>query len=99
MFRRVALQMPGAIESAHMSHPDFRANGKIFATLGYPDGNWGMVRLSPADQREICAAEPKMFEPVKGKWGEQGATSVRLENASEESLGWAITRAWKRTQA
>lgn len=32
-FRRLALDLPGAIESAHMGHPDFRANGRIFATL------------------------------------------------------------------
>ena len=103
IFRRIALQMPGAIEGAHMNHPDFRVpvagkSGKIFATLGYPNGDCGMVRLSPQDQREICSADPETFTPVKGKWGEQGATSVRLENASEESLGWAITRAWKRVQ-
>ena len=32
-FRDLALQMEGAVEGAHMAHPDFRANGRIFATL------------------------------------------------------------------
>ena len=32
-FRRIAVGMDGAIESAHMGHPDFRVNGRIFATL------------------------------------------------------------------
>jgi hypothetical protein len=48
-FRRIALGMDGAMESAHMGHPDFRANGKIFATL-HADLKWGMVTLTP-DQR------------------------------------------------
>ena len=39
-FRRIALGMKGAIESAHMGHPDFRANGRIFATLHH-DRQWG----------------------------------------------------------
>ena len=30
-FRRLALELPDAVESAHMGHPDFRVGGKIFA--------------------------------------------------------------------
>ena len=39
--------MEGAVEGAHMGHPDFRAHGKIFATL-HPDLQTGMVKLTPA---------------------------------------------------
>jgi hypothetical protein len=46
-FRKLALSFPGTVESAHMHHPDFRIRGKIFATLGYPDDDWGMVKLLP----------------------------------------------------
>jgi hypothetical protein len=46
-FRRVALGFPGVIESAHMNHPDFRVEGKIFASLGYPDETAGMVKITP----------------------------------------------------
>jgi hypothetical protein len=31
-FRRIALGMEGAVEGAHMGHPDFRVNNRIFAT-------------------------------------------------------------------
>ena len=27
-FRRIALEMKGAVEGAHMGHPDFRVNGR-----------------------------------------------------------------------
>ena len=31
-FRRITLALEGAVEKAHMGHPDFRVNGRIFAT-------------------------------------------------------------------
>lgn len=37
-FRQLALSLPEATEQSHMGHPDFRVRGRIFATLGYPDG-------------------------------------------------------------
>src|SRR5579864_201099 len=45
-FRKIALAVPESEERAHMSHPDFRVAGKIFATLGYPDKSRAMVKLS-----------------------------------------------------
>ncbi len=78
-----------------MNHPDFRVNGRIFATLGYPDRKHGMVALTPEEQREFVAEYPAMFKPVNGGWGRQGATLVRLDAADEETLGRAITLAWQ----
>ena len=51
-FRRIALGFEGAIESAHMGHPDFRANGRIFATLK-ADMEFGMVKLTPDEQTHV----------------------------------------------
>ena len=45
-FRKLALSLEGATEGAHGGHPDFRSHGKVFATLGYPDEEWGMVKLA-----------------------------------------------------
>ena len=50
-FRKMALEIPTAVERSHMNHPDFRVAGKIFASLGVPDQNWGMVKLTPEQQR------------------------------------------------
>ena len=33
IFRRIALGMKDTVEASHMDHPDFRVNGRIFATL------------------------------------------------------------------
>ncbi len=94
-FRRLALSLPEATESAHMRHPDFRVRGKIFATLTYPDKGWGMVKLTPEEQLLFTTAHPKVFAPVKGGWGRRGATSVRLGAATAVVLRPALAAAWR----
>jgi YjbR len=92
-FRRLALEMPGASESSHMRHPDFRVRGKIFATLGYPDQAWGMVKLTPEQQRAFMQSDGSAFVPVKGAWGERGSTNVRLSLVREALLQEALAAA------
>jgi hypothetical protein len=93
-FRRIALAMNEAVEGSHMAHPDFRVNGRIFATL-HPDGKRGMVKLTPDQQREFLDASPSSFEPASGAWGRQGCTMVRLDSIDEGTLGEAMTLAWQ----
>jgi hypothetical protein len=93
-FRRLALAMPEAVEVGHMGHPDFRAGGKIFATLGYPDEGFGMVKLTRDQQEALVSAEPEVYSPVQGYWGRKGATLVRLRPAKLASLRVAMTAAW-----
>jgi len=95
-FRQIALSMNGAVEGAHMGHPDFRANGKIFATL-YPDGEHGMVKLTPDQQQDFLVADSRAFAPASGAWGRQGCTTVRLDSVAEDQLGEAMTLAWQNT--
>jgi hypothetical protein len=97
-FRSLALSMNGAIESAHMGHPDFRANGRIFATL-QADDRWGMVKLTPEVQQEFMRAHPKMFVPASGAWGRQGCTMVRLDAADNATLRGAMILAWEQAAA
>ena len=95
-FRRVALDMPDAFESAHMDHPDFRVNGRVFATI-YPDNARGMVKLPASEQDKYIHAYPSMFAPAAGAWGRQGCTTVLLESATEATVRKAMTAAWKET--
>lgn len=76
-----------------MGHPDFRIRGRIFATLGYPDEAWGMVKLTPERQRSFVQSDPDAFVPVKGAWGERGATYVRLSRAREDLVREALIAA------
>jgi hypothetical protein len=95
-FRRIALGMPEAEESAHMSHPDFRVGGKIFATLGYPDKDHGMVVLPPEEQERLVRTYPKVFAPAKGAWGNRGSTAVSLSAVDKTTLKRAIEIAWRK---
>ena len=93
-FRKLALALPGAVESSHMGHPDFRVGGKIFATL-MPQAGWAMVKLTPDEQEAFVQAAPGVFSPVPGGWGRQGATRVRLEAATKAVTRDSLAAAWK----
>ena len=93
-FRRIALGMEGAVESAHMGHPDFRVNNRIFATLHH-DREFGMVTLTPDQQEQFARAHPEAFGPETGAWGRAGSTRVLLAAVQEETLGEAVTLAWQ----
>jgi hypothetical protein len=94
-FRKLALALPEAAESAHMEHPDFRVGGKVFATLGYPAKGWGMVKLTAEQQHYFSKAEPEVFVPVKGAWGRGGATNVMLKKATKNTVSEALRAAWR----
>jgi hypothetical protein len=93
-FRRIALGMEGAVEGEHMAHPDFRANGRIFATIS-ADAKWGMVALTPEQQREFMRDDPETFVPAAGAWGRGGSTMVKLASAEGDAVGEAMTLAWQ----
>jgi hypothetical protein len=97
-FRRIALGLEGVEERAHMGHPDFRVGGRIFATLS-ADGRKGMVKLTPNQQAARLATAAGTFEPASGAWGRQGCTMVILASADEETVGEAMTDAWRQASA
>lgn len=94
-FRRIALALPESVEGSHQGHADFRVGKRVFATLGYPDESWGMVKLTPEQQAVLVAAEPDIFRPVPGGWGKRGSTNVRLAKADSATLKSALLQAWQ----
>jgi len=78
-----------------MNHPDFRVNGRIFATLGAPDAQHGMVKLTPEQQQTCLVAHPEAFRPAAGAWGRQGSTLVVLAKATEQPVKAALAEAWQ----
>ena len=93
-FRKAALALSDAIESAHHGKADFRVGTRIFATLGHPDENWGTLKLTVEQQTMLADAEPEIFRPVPGGWGRQGYTNVRLAKADAATLKSALSMAW-----
>ncbi len=93
-FRRMALLMPDAVEGAHHGHPDFRVNGRVFASL-HSDGHRGMVKVSPQEQGRIVRQSPSDFAPATGAWGRAGCTMVQLATVAANTLRDAMTLAWQ----
>ena len=98
-FRRLALSLPKAVESSHQAHPDFRVRNKIFATLGYPDPRWGMVKLTPEQQAEVLRGAPDAFRPAAGAWGRSGSTIVLLSAIKTAILRPILQRAYENIAA
>jgi len=94
-FRKIALSFEGAEERSHMDHPDFRVHEKIFATLGYPDLRYAMVKLHPEQQQNFVDSNPEGFAPVKGAWGRKGSTSVLLDRVTQAQVRAALQSAWQ----
>ncbi len=78
-FRKLALALPEATESAHMSHPDFRVRNKIFATLG-------PFRLTGWAQGQYFLASKLNDDHVYEEGADGEAWFVRMPSSA-----WTIT--------
>jgi hypothetical protein len=92
-FRRHALALPGAVESSHMGHPDFRLNDRIFATLSAQAKGCGVLMLTLDQQQSFIRDLPTIFEPVHGGWGRMGMTYIHLAAADKTILHGALATA------
>jgi hypothetical protein len=97
-FRALALALDGAEERAHMGHPDFRVNGRIFASL-MADERRAMVKITPDEQAALIAQAPGAFGPAAGAWGRQGSTMVDLAAADPAVVRGALVLAWELASA
>jgi hypothetical protein len=93
-FRELALGFDDTEESDHMGAADFRVGGRIFATLAHEHLGFGNLMLSPELQQSLIAEAPEVFLPVSGGWGRQGATHIRLAEATPEQLLKGLQLAW-----
>jgi hypothetical protein len=99
LFRRLALQLPGAIESSHMNHPDFRLNNQIFATLSAQEKGCGVLKLTTEQQSAFITDQPHIFSPVQGGWGRMGMTFIHLDQADESIMAGALRTAYQNLHA
>jgi len=70
-FRQMALSFPETEARSHMGHPDFRVAGKIFATLGYPDKDSGMVKVTPMESG--CSSRRRRRRAIRAAESGDGA--------------------------
>jgi hypothetical protein len=65
LFRRLALNHEGAIESSHMNQPDFRFNNRIFATLSYQDKGCGVLSSPSNNSKPSWPTSPTSSLPYR----------------------------------
>jgi hypothetical protein len=99
LYRRLALALPGAVESSHMNHPDFRLNNQIFATLAYQEQGRGVLKLTLDQQAAFVTDQPHIFSPVQGGWGRMGMTFIQLDQADESIMAGALKTAYQNLHA
>ena len=97
-FRRLALELPGAVESSHMGAPDFRLDNRIFATLAFRARGLATLKLTPDQQASFLADLHQYTEPAPGGWGRRGMTLIRLD-APEDILRGALSTAFHQVQS
>jgi hypothetical protein len=97
LFRAIACSLPGAVESAHMGHPDFRVHGRIFATLSGEANGYGVLKLTLEQQESFVAGRPDVFRPVDGGWGRMGMTCIELDRADEATMRGGLITAHRNT--
>lgn len=95
-FRNLALQLTGAMESAHCGHPDFRVGNKVFASLG-ADESTAALKLTPEQQQQYIRQQPQVFTPCAGQWGVRGYTQITLKPARTAVVKGALLLAWRNT--
>lgn len=89
--RKLALAMPGAVESSHFDVADFRVNRKIFATI-QPGGKAGaLLRLGADRTNTLAETEPDTFRSVGGG----SALVVQFARVERKLYVHLLEEAWR----
>lgn len=94
-FLKLSLSLPEAEPSSHFAQGDIRVRGKIFASPADRPGEVAVLKLTRDQQEMMCAAEPDVFEPVPGGWGDKGWTRMYVRRADAATARSALWAAWR----
>lgn len=72
-------------------------HGRTFATVGWPEAGWAVVKLRPADQADLMDVSDALA-PEPGRRGKQGVTLVRLRKVSDVAATRILVAAWRNAQ-
>lgn len=89
--RTCAMTLPGVSEKVILDRISFMVRGTTFATEGWPEDGWAVVKLSPADQKRLAASIAIKPEPERGA---AGVTLIRLQGVGDALLQEVLTAAW-----
>ena len=96
-FFDIALSFEKSLSKPNFERTGFLVQGKkMFAThLGTT--NTANLFLSVDEQRQFCAISPNHIYPIKGVWGERGATTFELNHLDPELVTEALVSAFKKS--
>ncbi len=90
---KLALSLPGTLESSHFGKRDFRVGKRIFMSL--PEAGRAVFKFTPDQQRMLIETEPGVCAAVPGGWGLKGWTSVWFADASQDTIDHVMETAWR----
>jgi predicted DNA-binding protein (MmcQ/YjbR family) len=68
--RKLALALPGAVETTTWGHPNFRIAGKIFAGFGQQAGQWCVSgKVGKPRQKELLKDSRYLYSDYVGRFG------------------------------
>lgn len=71
--------------------------GKTFASVGWPQAGWAVVKLAPDDQKGLMSLT-EALTPEPGRRGRKGVTLVRLRALNDAVAGRVLLAAWRCAQ-
>ncbi|MBI2685798.1 MAG: MmcQ/YjbR family DNA-binding protein [Acidobacteria bacterium] len=84
-FRKIALAMPGVVETESFGHPWFRVGGvkgKMLSVFGQQDGQWSLCFKAAKEDQGIFLKDPRF---VKTPYvGQHGWVSLKLDNTKPD---------------
>jgi hypothetical protein len=90
--RRIALELPHAVEMPHRRSPSFRVEMRIFCTLP-PDAPHAVVKLDREDQLNMLEGHPEAVKPAR-LYAHHGWTYLVLAVLDEDLLRSLLHLAW-----
>jgi hypothetical protein len=91
--RELVAGLPGAVESAHHGHPDFRVQKRIFATLSEAEDR-AALRLTQLEARELASRQPAVYRLVSDR-EPYSYVSVLLDAVAEDEFTDLLEQAWQ----
>lgn len=95
--RKILLSLPDAREGAHMGHPDFRVNNRVFASLWPNKKKLAVIKLSIANQTALLQMDPEAYS-LNG-WSRQGWTNVHLDKVTPTRFRTLAKESWNTVSA
>ncbi|MBI1682846.1 MmcQ/YjbR family DNA-binding protein [Caulobacter hibisci] len=98
-FSTLALRLGAAVQVRRvLDTTQFRVGSRAFATLGWPEAGWAVVKLSPRDQvAALALSEAVSIEPRRPR--NSGVTLVWLKGIDEDAMAYILAAAFREAYA